>query len=284
MIEFDPIPKRHLLSFRVRGPELAAIFAELMSSGSLPYGEVVRRFAPPPDPRNDELVREGLEMLRALELVWRTKSEEEDDMLYGVSDKIPKDVPFCPPALERLHLLSDNRRVFRLVHDLIVGKDLLFVDRHSLLVDLEDEHPQTEYAWNIEKIRTWKAIAEFCGLIRDVKPSEGDVLVSPTLDLVMHTLTAYLHNTDTTGRRQSRQVPVPGWLEFVEDKYFRCYTDRSSVHQGLAHALLSMQAGRKIGLKMLSDASSVSLSGKRASHIDLTASPASWEARRWLDS
>ena len=268
MPQIDPLPKRQLLSFKVRGPELAAIFTELRTSGPLTYTQISERFAPPPEPRNDELVREGLEMLRTLELIWRIQPDEGSDPLYQVSEEIATDVPFSLLVLGKLRSVNDDRRVFRLIHDLVIGEDLIFVTRHDLLARLESAYPQIEYAWNVEKVRTWRAMAEYLGLTRSVKPSGGDILVSPTPALLTQFLLAYVSHTSTIAGGQI-EIPIREWLEFVEANYCRCRTERLSVHRGLARALLSMEAEKRIRLTILSDAGSVRLRDRAASHIEL---------------
>lgn len=273
MPHIDAIPKRQLLSYNVRGPELAAIFAELRTTGPLTYAEISERFAPPPEPRNDELVREGLEMLRALELVWRVQpDDEEGDPLYQLSEGLALDNPFPLLVLNGLYSVEDDRRVFQLAHDLVVGEDLLFVTRHDLLARLEDAHPQTEYAWNLEKIRTWRALAEYLGLTRDVKPSNGDILVSPTPRLLNQLLLAYASEMDKPTAEQTT-IPIREWLEFVETNYCRWQTKRWGVHQGLARAMLSMEVEKHIELTMLSDAGSIHLASRAASHVVVSLVP-----------
>ena len=272
MPQIDPIPKRQLLSFKVRGPELAATFTELRVSGPLTYAQISERFAPPPEPRNDELLREGLEMLRVLELIWRIQPDEGSDSLYQVSEEVAADVPFPLLLLGKLRAVNDDRRVFRLIHDLVIGEDLMFVTRHDLLTRLESVYPQIEYAWNVEKVRTWRAMAEYLGLTRSVKPSGGDILVSPIPDLLTQLLLAYASHAGILADGKF-DISLREWLEFVEANYCRCYAERLSVHQGLARALLSMAAEKRIRLTMLSDAGSVRLRDRAASHIELALVP-----------
>lgn len=265
MLKIDPIPKRQLLGFQIRGPELRALFDEIQNSGPMTYSQICERFVPPPEPRKDELLKEGLDALRALELIWRVQPDE-GETLYQVSDDVSADIPFDLLILEKLRGFDDTRRVFHLVHDLIVANDWVYINLSELLEELERDYPQTEYAWNTEKLRTWRDIAKYFGLIRNVK--SGAAIVSPTPDLLFRLLMAYAAhgNIPINGKFE---IPIQEWLSFLQTRYCRCFTDRQRVHGGLAQALLSMEAKGQINLTMLSDAGSVGLTEKSISHIEL---------------
>lgn len=268
MSQIDPIPKRQLLSFKVRGPEIAQIFKELKTSGPLTHTQVIERFVPLSESRNDDMVRDGLDMLRALELIWRIQTDSDNGPSYKLNEDISSKTPFSLLVLKRLSSFNDDRCVFRLIHNLLIANNLLFVNRHDLMMRLEKAYPQKKYAWNLAKIRTWRVVSAYFGLVRSVKPSDGDILVSPKSRLLTQMMLAYATH-EGISTNQKFEIPIRDWLDFVQTHYCQCLTEKLRVHQGLASALLSMEKGSLIVLKMLSDAGSERLLDRAVSHIEV---------------
>ncbi len=259
MTTVDPIPERQLLSYSVRGAEVAAVYQFLAQFGPQPAQRISDCFArtePSGQTRRDDLLYEVLDFLRALELVLRYPGKDSVK-LYRLADDTELTQPFELVLLGRLHTMTDGRDAFRAVHQAIVAADLFFVTKEDLLKRLESSI-SASYAWNIEKLRTWEHLATYSGLVRSTKPALlGDLMCCPTPSLLLATLTAYQAGTDQSQPKPAQQrLPASDWLDFAEARHFVCRTERQRVHSGLAASLLSMEKAGLLRLSMGSDAPS----------------------------
>lgn len=270
--EFDALPKRQILSYRVRGPELEAIFGLIRKSGPLSFETLSNQFAAtesPDEHRKDDLLLEALDFLRAVELVGRWR-DEDSRHIYQVVEAIPDQLPFRLLLMRQLHRATDGRRAFRLVHDIAVRKNLFFTSREDLLKQLEVLYPE-DYAWNIEKLRSWEWLAAYLGLVRPLGSKQVTMMICPQPELVVSLLRAFAYEL-VKDQHTSEQVSVliGVWLRFLDDRYLSCITERRQVYDGLGRTLLTMDAAGQITVGMKSDApGSVVLGGRQASHIDL---------------
>ena len=270
--DFDPIPRRQILSYRARGPELESIFRLLCREGPLPFASLSTMFAgteAPGQPRKDDLLLDALDFLRAVELVGRWRNEDQSPM-YQVLDGVDPATPFPILLLHQLHRMSDNRDAFRIVHDLAVRQDAFLVTKDDLLKGLEGMYPG-EYAWNTEKMRSWQWLASYLGLIRSLDPRQADLMICPTPKLLLSALRQSVISGQVAEQRHRKRsrILISAWLEYMEDNLFRCFTERRDVHDGLARALLSMDAAGQIELDMMSDAPGAPLlRGRRVSYVN----------------
>lgn len=267
---FDAVPKRQILSYRVRGPELAAIFDLLCRSGPTTFEALSDLFAgteAPGTPRNNELLLDALDFLRAVELVGRWR-DENGRQQYQVIEGLPNQMPFRLLLLSQLHRMSDNRNAFRIVHDLAVRKNLFFASKADLVKQLEPLYPE-DYAWNTEKLRSWEWLSTFIGLVRPLNPRLGELMICPRPDLVLNLLHAFA--ADKVRDEQDgvqATVLIGAWLQFIEDRFFSCTTERREIYDGLSHALRAIEATGQIKLEMKSDApGAVTIRGRNVSHI-----------------
>jgi hypothetical protein len=267
---FDAIPKRQILSYRVRGPELEAIFGLLSQSEALPFETLSGMFAgteAPGTPRNDELLLDALDFLRAGELVGRWR-DESSKQLYQVTGDVPPRIPFRLLLLRQLHRASDSRNAFRIAHDAAVRKNLFFTSKTDLIKQLEPLYPE-DYAWNTEKLRSWEWLATYIGLVRPLNSRLTDLMICPQPELILSLLRVFSDETSEPERVDERATALIGaWLRFIEAGFLSYATERREVYDGLGRALLAMEAADQIKLEMKSDApGAVMMYGRRVSHI-----------------
>lgn len=266
----DAIPKRQILSYRVRGPELEAIFSLIRQSGTTSFealGDLFAGTEAPDTPRNDELLLDALDFLRAVELVGRWR-DEDGKQLYQALEGAGIQMPFRLALLHQLHLATDSRNAFRIVHNTAVRGNLFLTSKADLLKQLEPLYPE-DYAWNTEKLRSWEWLAAFIGLVRPVSSRTADLMICPQPVLVVSLLRAFATEKSGT-QREGEQVTVliSNWLRFVEAGFFSCTTERRELYDGLGRALLAMEAAGQIRLEMKSDASgAIMMHGRNVSHV-----------------
>lgn len=263
---YDPLPQKQILSYQVRGPEIEAIIGLFRQRPIIPLSVLVEKFVPPePDgqtPKTD-LLREALNFLRATEFIHQITDENQTLTLHLAESVLPNE-PANLQLLQCLHDFADDRRAFRLISDLVAEENLLFAHRKELVTRLETAYPGS-YSWNEEKLRTWQQLAEYLGLVRSVKPDQGDTMFSPQPKLLLQLLQVYAGQQET-----GEPISLGQWLDFVHATYFSCFTARQEVHLGLARSLRAMQTRKQIAFNMHSDAPhSALLEGQRVAYLEL---------------
>jgi len=270
-IVFDSIPQRQVLSYRVRGPELEAIFDLLRQQGPTKTESLSQVFAgtePPGKPRKTDMLIEALDFLRAVELVGRWRDEEETQF-YGILGDVAADLPFRLLLLQRLHRVDDSRDAFRKAHDVTIKEDMFFATKADLLKKLESLYPE-DYAWNVEKLNALEWLGDYLGLLRPLESRQSDFMICPTPVLLLSTLRFCATEGMVEDLQDAGEVRIllHAWLEYIDQHLFGCFTERRDVHKGLARAILSMDSQKQIRLEMMSDApGSLMLRDRRASHI-----------------
>jgi hypothetical protein len=266
MVDFDPMPQKQILSYQVRGPEIEALITLFRQQPIMPLVTLVEKFVPTEpegqSPKTD-LLREALNFLRAIEFI-NQATDENQTLTFHLAESVIHNEPFSLQLLRQLHNFDDDRRAFRLISDLVIEKNLLFAHRKELITRLESAYPGS-YSWNEEKLRTWQQLAEYLGLVRSVKPDQGDTMFSPQPTLLLKLLQAYVAQQKTI-----EQISIGQWLDFVHHTYFSCFTAHQEIHLGLARSLRAMQTRGQLAFKMHSDAPhSAVLEGQRIAYLEL---------------
>ena len=270
---FDPVPLRQILSYRVRGPEVESLFDVLCQHGPLSDESLSAAFAgteEPGQPRKDDLVRDALDFLRAVELVGRR--DENGRKVYQVLDEGSTGIPFRLLLLRQLHQMTDRRDAFRIAHDVVISRDWFLSTKSDMLKELEGMYPE-DYAWNTEKLRSWEWLSAYTGLVRSLDPRHADLMVCPVPDLLLSSLRFLVSTRELEGTRENGEIRVlvGEWLDCLESTLFSCHTESREVHHGLSGALLSMEAAGRVKLDMMSDAPGARLlKDRRISHIRFT--------------
>lgn len=266
MVTYDPLPQKQILSYPVRGPEIEALISVFQKQPVRSLESLVEKFVPPEpgsQPQKTELLREALNFLRTVEFI-RQVTNETQILTFYLAEELTAVESFQLQLLRHLHSFDDDRRAFRLITDLVVRDNLLFAHRKQIVTKLEVAYPGS-YSWNEEKFRTWQNLADYLGLVRSIKPDQGDTMFCPQPGLLLKLLRAYKGE-----QRKANQVPVGDWLAFIHETYFSCFTTRREVHGGLARSLRSMSTMDQLTFDMHSDApSAVYLEGQRVAYLIL---------------
>jgi hypothetical protein len=264
MTSYDSIPQKQILSYQVRGPETEAITYVMLQHRTLSLDSLIEKFVPSEggmQVHKTDLLREALNFLRTVEFI-RQVSDDDQNVTYYLADDLAARESFPLKLLRRLQGFDDDRRAFRLVTDLIASRNLLFAHRKDIVTALEVAYPGS-YSWNVEKVQTWAHLANFLGLVRSVKPEQGDIMFCPRPILLLDLLMAYCKDRGSTER-----IPIGEWLSSVHETYFSCFTDRKEVHIGLARSLKAMNAAGRLRVDMYSDApSTVNLDGQPVAYL-----------------
>ena len=247
----------------MRGPEIEAITSVVQSGRAVSLESLISKFVPPDEgdqPRKTDLLREALNFLRTIEIVQQKTDAVEGVTLHIVDDDGSE--PFSLRLLRRLQSFDDDRRAFRLITDLVAGKNLLFASRNNIVRDLEVAYSGS-YSWNVEKLQTWMHLADYTGLVRSIKSDQGDIMACPQPALLHKLLAIYRSSKGVTDK-----VPIGDWLSFVHRTYFSCFTSSNDVHVGLSRSLKAMSTMGQLAFDMLSDASSaVRLEEQRVAYL-----------------
>lgn len=260
----DQIPEKPLLSFKVRGADTESVFRFLEENGPTPFERISQCFANTDrrdQPRDEELLREVLDFLRVIELVERY-TKDNQGRWYRVREGVSKGEPYQLLLLRQLHSLTGERNAFRLCHHYTLRENRLFVSKEDLLKLLE-KHSSDGYTWNLEKLRTWENLATFTGLVRSVKPAMGDLMISPTSDLLRKTMVAYCASQTNAGEAVHMEFLAGDWLNFVEENYFNTRTIRDQIAIGISESLLAMEKRKLLEFGVGSDAPSSLMLGQR---------------------
>lgn len=264
MTSYDPLPQKQILSYQVRGPEIEAITNVLLEQRTMLLQSLIEKFVPVEKDtpvRRPALLREAVNFLRKMEFVQQSTDEDQSVTIH-LADDVTDDELFALRFLRHLHSFDDDRRAFRLITDLVISKNWFLVRRRDLVTELEVACPGS-YSWNVEKVQSWLHLADYAGLVRSMKPDQGDIMVCPQPVLLLTLLAAYSPNHEVPP-----QVPIGDWLSFVHGTYFSCFTDRQEVHIGLARSLKAMAATGHIEFDVHSDApSAVSLDGQAVAYL-----------------
>jgi hypothetical protein len=218
--------------------------------------------------RNEELLREVLDFLRKIELIERY-SEDGREKVYRVMENSNTGEHFQLLLLRQFQRFSDGRDAFRVCYQWALNENKLFLSKEDLLKILE-RNAHEGYAWNMEKLRTWENLAIYTGLVRSVKPSQGDLMISPTPELLGWTMLAYQANQTETNELVKIEIPAGDWLDFVEEHYFSVHTSRNHIAEGISASLLAMEKRKLLEFSTGSDAPhSILLGQRRVSWIKL---------------
>lgn len=238
----------------VRYADVALIHRIVAQEGAPTFLRLVQRLTPSWNhylSNAATLLKETLSFCVTLGLLESTAERAWDDRSFTTA---------YPPAGLRVRVLAllsrqteDEQRAFRGIHDTLVELGLYHTSVQETVEIMERSAYGQAFKWNDTKVNFWCQFMSDLGLVLRMPPER--LVCSPGTALLLDLL-------------PPAQVPLRPLLGTWHQETFAVFTRLGDVHEGIARALLRLEASGQITLEYASDAvGSVVLCGRRVSSL-----------------